>query len=74
MLMQLSYGGWDRECGVVSNVVRVGVWWQYIVGTLAIIPLFRRCRFEDEMLRGRFTEEWDRWSKNVPYRLWPGLY
>lgn len=74
MLVQLSYGYWDRDCGTVSSLVRIGAWWQLIVGTVSIIPLVRRCKFEDEMLRGRFTEEWDRWAQDVPYRLFPGVY
>lgn len=74
MVMHLSYGGWNRECGIMSTSIRFGVWWFFSVGTMSLISLWRRCGFEDVMLRQKFREEWEEWRKDVPYRICPGVY
>lgn len=74
MVMHLSYGGWNSECGIMETPIRFGVWWFFSVASMSLVSLWRRCGFEDEMLRKKFGEDWEKWRKDVPYRICPGVY
>jgi protein-S-isoprenylcysteine O-methyltransferase Ste14 len=41
---------------------------------LLVAMFFSRTSAEDEMLRRQFGMKWERWAKEVPYRLVPGVY
>ncbi|KAF5377854.1 hypothetical protein D9615_006827 [Tricholomella constricta] len=78
LMCLLAPGSWLRECS--------GLWRWDASGTSVVLGVFvagaavarralaGRMRREDEMLRARFGEEWERWAMKVPWRLVPGLY
>lgn len=72
--MQFSRGSWIRECNIMGTWMKVPAWWFLSFGTMSIISLWRRCQFEDDMLKERFGEDWEKWRKDVPYKLFPGIY
>ncbi|KAG6864699.1 hypothetical protein C0991_007803 [Blastosporella zonata] len=70
-----SQGSWLRESGVLDIAVV-----RYFVGLVALLLLLPssilldRMYLEDKALREQFGAEWDRWARQVPYVLVPGLY
>ena len=67
-------GSWLRE----SMVYQMKASWLVISPVIFIVPLvfvmiLRRVPAEDAMLKREFGKEWDRWAKEVPYRLFPGI-
>ncbi|OJA19385.1 hypothetical protein AZE42_08277 [Rhizopogon vesiculosus] len=74
-LIYASPGSFVRSSGWLSTYFGravLGVW----VGQVVLSLVLSRARSisEDAMLRKHFGEEWDRWSKRVPYRLIPGIF
>jgi len=68
-------GSWCRESGMLERPIA----WLLIVPTICLYvfaPLIsvRRVKYEDELLKKEFGEEWDKWSHRVPYRLIPWVY
>ncbi|CAE6504490.1 unnamed protein product [Rhizoctonia solani] len=43
-------------------------------GTVLFGYVASRAKSEDEMLRGHFGKEWDRWAEKTKYRVVPGVY
>ena len=75
-LVGLTRGGWVIECAVGSH--RTGAmfatqctwmsWWVYTGGVGYV-----RAVAEDEQMRNRFGEEWERYETKVRYLSVPGL-
>ena len=72
----LTHGSWIIECAVGSH--RNGAmfatqcvwisWWMYTAGVG-----YARATAEDEQMRNRFGEEWERYAMKVRYWFVPGL-
>lgn len=75
VMSYLSSGSWLVECSgwIPDSLGVLGGLWAVIVGIL-LVALTSRTRKEDEMLKRQFGKQWEEWSKNVPYRLIPGVY
>jgi len=74
-LIYASPGSFVRSSGWLSTYFGravLGVW--IIQVTLSVVLSRARSVSEDAMLRRHFGEEWDSWSKRVPYRLLPGIF
>ncbi|EKM50778.1 uncharacterized protein PHACADRAFT_264260 [Phanerochaete carnosa HHB-10118-sp] len=75
ILVHVSPGGWFHECvgwdSLWSKVFTV-VWstWSLYIPAM----LVGRVGKEDEVLRKEFGEQWDRWAKRTPYRIFPYIY
>jgi len=52
--------------------VLMGVW--LMVTVVFPISLMRRAKVEDEMLKEAFPKEFEKWKKETPYLLVPGVY
>jgi len=52
--------------------VLMGVW--LMVTVVFPITLMRRAKVEDEMLREAFPEDFEKWKKDTPCLLVPGVY
>ncbi|KAF8701559.1 Protein-S-isoprenylcysteine O-methyltransferase, partial [Rhizoctonia solani] len=50
--------------------------WATVVlgGTVLFGFVASRAKAEDEMLRGHFGKEWDRWAERTKYKVVPGIY
>lgn len=58
--------------GAVVCAMVMGVW--LMVTVVFPISLMRRARVEDEMLKEAFPVEFEKWKKETPYLLIPGVY
>jgi protein-S-isoprenylcysteine O-methyltransferase Ste14 len=70
-----SEGSWVRESGVLHTwlgVATLGSYGIFMIGIL--LSLMRRGSGEDEELKRAFGKQWEEWSKNVPYRILPGIF
>jgi protein-S-isoprenylcysteine O-methyltransferase Ste14 len=68
-------GSWVRESGILDvMVIRLLFVGLCIFHPLLVIALFIRSREEDEALRAQFGKEWEKWRKEVPYKLIPFVY
>jgi protein-S-isoprenylcysteine O-methyltransferase Ste14 len=70
-----AQGSWLRE----SEIYKKPLAWLVIAPVMAYIlmvslMMFRRMRKEDEMLKKGFGEAWDKWARQVPNQLFPGIY
>jgi len=74
MLVITGPGSFARRCGWLETTFG-----KLFVGSLAAIIMLlwlvacSRCRREDGLLRERFREEWDRYSRTVRYWMIPGV-
>jgi protein-S-isoprenylcysteine O-methyltransferase Ste14 len=71
----LCEGSWTRESGVLDTP------WGYYIESLInwlclLFPLAlaHRTYKEDEILKAEFQGQWEEWAKNVPYKLFPGVF
>jgi protein-S-isoprenylcysteine O-methyltransferase Ste14 len=74
-LIYASPGSFVRTSGWLSTYFGravLGIWGVQVL--LSAVLSRARSISEDAMLRKHFGEEWDRWSKRVPYRLIPGIF
>lgn len=74
-LVYASPGSFVRSSGWLSTHFGravFGVWLAQVA--LSVVLSRARSISEDAMLRKHFGEEWDRWSKRVPYRIVPGIF
>ncbi|KAF8074176.1 hypothetical protein FPV67DRAFT_791548 [Lyophyllum atratum] len=78
LLCLVAPGSWLRECsglwldewnklGVVVGAIALGA-------ALVARAVVGRMEREDAMLRAQFGEEWERWAKDVPWKLIPYVY
>ncbi|KAK2467895.1 hypothetical protein APHAL10511_000190 [Amanita phalloides] len=75
VLWNLSAGSWATECGALSSKLGLVLFWTYLVLASTICGgLVSRMFKEDETLHEIFGEAWEAWTRNVPYKLVPGLY
>jgi protein-S-isoprenylcysteine O-methyltransferase Ste14 len=73
-LMHLARGGWVRECGVMDTTVGFWLVVSYLgLSGVSSVSLWRRGALEDVELKKAFGAEWISYSKEVPYRLIPGV-
>jgi len=65
-----------RESGVLENMVMKTVigFASALLGYIILVAVFGRMSKEDELLHGRFGEEWEKWARLVPYKLVPFVY
>ncbi|KAH6914444.1 hypothetical protein BKA70DRAFT_667068 [Coprinopsis sp. MPI-PUGE-AT-0042] len=74
-LVFASPGSWIWESGFLST--NFG---KPFLGTLSVVPLaitgglLNRMPKEDTILRKEFGGEWDKWARDVPYKLVPYVY
>ena len=66
-----TQGALTYECPVAYYLWTI-VWWLFTIISYAMTV--DRCIREDEMLRKTFGEEWERWSRQVRWRLVPWIY
>ncbi|KAI9058498.1 hypothetical protein FKP32DRAFT_1614917 [Trametes sanguinea] len=66
LIIQTCRGSWIAECGVLNTAVG-----RYLVAAYILFVLTWR---EDEALRKEFGDQWVQWSKQTPYRLFPGVF
>lgn len=75
-LWNYGSGSWMLESGLLKNplaYVLISIYGAVVVfGVLTWIP--ERTTTEDEALRTRFGQQWDRWAEKVPCLLIPGVY
>ncbi|KAF5319553.1 hypothetical protein D9619_008311 [Psilocybe cf. subviscida] len=68
-------GSWAIESRISGSL-----WFWFALApclTLAVMSvpiIFRRCKAEDDILSKKFGNTWEKWAKDVPYRLIPGMY
>ncbi|GLB45251.1 putative ergosterol biosynthesis ERG4/ERG24 family protein [Lyophyllum shimeji] len=80
LLCLLAPGAWTRECSGLWNGSRgrvsAGVLWGVLVLGAVVVAraVTGRMEREDAMLRERFGKEWERWAREVPWKLVPGIY
>ena len=73
-LAHLSHGSWVME-GLDLHGLGIQRWWISVGGAcLATSALVPRMNKEDKMLKEHFGNVWEKWRKDVPYRLVPGVY
>ncbi|KAJ8502505.1 hypothetical protein ONZ45_g11691 [Pleurotus djamor] len=73
-LAHLSHGSWVME-GLDLHGLGIQRWWICVGGAcLATSALVPRMNKEDKMLKEHFGNVWEKWRKDVPYRLVPGVY
>lgn len=74
-LMPLTRGSWFYECDLVKTqrgkaALAFGVaWWLF-----GVVGLTRRIPTEEMMMKREFGEEWEAYTKRVPYRLVPYVF
>ncbi|KAF5314457.1 hypothetical protein D9619_011939 [Psilocybe cf. subviscida] len=68
-------GSWATESSISASP------WFWLVlapcltfGVTVVPMIFGRIKAEDEILMKQFGKEWEKWAKDVPYRLIPGVY
>ncbi|KAG7100250.1 hypothetical protein E1B28_002022 [Marasmius oreades] len=74
-IYHLSPGSWLRESGLLQhNVCKAVVGaWIFIIITMNICLGFR-AEDEDRLMKSMFEEEWEKWRRDVRYKIYPGLY
>ncbi|KAF8893024.1 hypothetical protein BD779DRAFT_1137994 [Infundibulicybe gibba] len=74
-LWHTDRNSWLRQSSVLdASVGRILVGSIVTSFILASIPLLGRPPKEDATLKEEFGEQWERWAKQVPYALIPGIY
>jgi len=75
VLCQFTWGSWFTECGGWSLPWAKGLAAVWLVWHLSKpFLLGSRITREDKVLRNEFGEEWNKYAKQTPYRLFPFLY
>ncbi|OSC97199.1 hypothetical protein PYCCODRAFT_1440397 [Trametes coccinea BRFM310] len=75
LIIQTCGGSWIAECGILNIPVGRTVVAAYVLFLLYVDGLtVDRTWREDEALRKQFGEQWVQWSKQTPYRLFPGVF
>ncbi|KAG5636388.1 hypothetical protein H0H81_008252 [Sphagnurus paluster] len=78
LLSVLAPGSWLRECSGLwprDTPGMFAIFGVLVVGAAVAARAVRgRMEREDQMLRVRFGDEWERWAKKVPWKLVPGVY
>ncbi|KAJ8522288.1 hypothetical protein ONZ45_g1080 [Pleurotus djamor] len=74
VMVVFAPGSWMIEYGRlhILSILAGGFW--CVDEAIVIIMLWKRMRAEDEGLRKKFGDEWDRFEQKVPYRLVPSVY
>ncbi|KAF8063938.1 hypothetical protein FPV67DRAFT_1451189 [Lyophyllum atratum] len=68
-------GSWVRESGVLETIAGktfVGLF--TVMYTRMFVGLLQRMPAEDRLMKASFGEEWERWARQVPCWLIPGIY
>ncbi|KAF8993250.1 hypothetical protein BDQ17DRAFT_1312459 [Cyathus striatus] len=71
----LMPGSYIAECHVLQNTVGqslFAIWASWKI--YMTVHLIVRTQGEDEMLRGRFGDEWIQYARKTPNKLIPGIY
>ncbi|KIJ61730.1 hypothetical protein HYDPIDRAFT_115543 [Hydnomerulius pinastri MD-312] len=74
-LIMASPGSFTLTCGWLQTgfgKTLISIW--AMQNVLGWVLSYARTKSEDVMLRARFAEEWDRYSRRVRYRLIPGVF
>lgn len=76
-LCLLTSGSWVTECSGLSldgsvDRLLLAVWMSS--RAYVIFSMVARVKSEDEMLRKEFGGDWDKWARQVPYKLIPFVY
>ncbi|KAH7911154.1 hypothetical protein BJ138DRAFT_27181 [Hygrophoropsis aurantiaca] len=74
-LVHLAPGSFTQSCGWLETILGKTLFsaWIFEVLLFILIALIRTKK-EDNMLKGQFGIEWERYAKRVRYRLLPGIY
>ena len=75
MLQHLISGSWVRESGILETLwgrMAVIGWFGGI--TVMVATLMMRIKSEEEILAKEFGDKWENWRRDVPYKLFPGVY
>ena len=76
MLCFFGSGSWLMECGALASGIGQAFGFLWIVD-MAFVPavmLLSRVRIEDGMLKNTFGKEWEKWAKQTPYAVIPGVF
>lgn len=74
-LCHASEGSWVRESGVLDTTGgKLAAYGWLVMAVYSTVSLVARTIQEDKLLKKQFGEQWTVWAKNVPYRLFPGIF
>jgi len=71
----LREGSWARASGALDTSLGHYIE-RLLFGFVLFVPVNvgRRTYREDGMMKAEFRGQWEEWAKNVPYKLFPGVF
>ncbi|KAK7060713.1 hypothetical protein VNI00_000444 [Paramarasmius palmivorus] len=74
IMVHLVEGSWIRsELSGAHDGVKFCVYTWLSIISAACILIMMRMGHEDRIMKDQFGEDWIRWSRNVPYKIIPGV-
>ncbi|KAI0319486.1 ICMT-domain-containing protein [Amylostereum chailletii] len=72
--IHFASGGWNRECELMWTQGGKWVALYFGLSLFSIISMWKRGPVEDEGLRKKFGDSWERYRKEVPSMFIPGIW
>ncbi|KAI0046880.1 hypothetical protein FA95DRAFT_1559644 [Auriscalpium vulgare] len=74
VMILFSRGGWVRQCSIMQTPLGLFIAFFLLIGTFAVVSLWKRGRVEDAGMKERFGDSWYDYRRSVPFSFIPGIY